>query len=111
MASHKEICISYCVRCIVCKSAKAKVKFHGLLKSKSGKDSIFVVVDNFSRMAHFIPCHKEMFTLHGLPKTIVSDRDSKFLSHFRTLWSKLNIKLLFSSACHPQIDGQTEIID
>ena len=55
---------------------------------------------------------KEIVRLHGLPRTITSDRETRFFSHFwRTLWGHLDTKLQFSSAYLPQTDGQTEVVN
>ena len=95
------------------------------LPLSSGKSVIFVVVDRLSKAAHFVTlAHPysamsvaqafmdNVFKLHGCPKSIVSDRDTVFLS---TFWSELfamqGVELKFTSAYHPQSDGQTEVVN
>jgi IS30 family transposase len=96
----------------------------GLPKSE-GKDVIMVVIDRFSKYAQFMslshpytaPIMAKIFMdnvykLHGLPASIASDRDPMFLSKFwNEMFSIQGVNLLYSSAYHPQIDGQTEIVN
>lgn len=93
--------------------------------TQSHKDFIMVVVNRFSKMAHFIACAKtfvaskivdiyfrKIVCLHGILKIITEDDDLKLFSYFwKTLWGNLRTKLYFSSARHPRIDGQMKDVN
>jgi transposase InsO family protein len=97
----------------------------GLPTTESGYDFIWVIIDRFLKVAHFISVKTtykgakltelyiaRIVCLRGVPKKIVSDRGTQFMSRF---WEKLHeamdTKLNFSSAYHPQTDGQTERVN
>jgi len=95
------------------------------LPKVGGKSVIMTVVDRFSKSAHFIPLGHpytaetvaraffgEVVRLHGIPASIVSDRDPVFTSAFwQALFSATGTKLQMSSAFHPQSDGQSEVVN
>ncbi|KAK5775382.1 hypothetical protein PVK06_043266 [Gossypium arboreum] len=96
----------------------------GLPLSASKKDAVWVVVDRLTKSAHFVPVRtdfsmdklaelyvSQIVRLHGVPISIVSDRDPRFTSRFwKKLQEALGTKLHFSTAFHPQTDGQSERI-
>ncbi|GKB94785.1 hypothetical protein Tco_0980922 [Tanacetum coccineum] len=93
-----------------------------LLKTSNGYDTIWVIVDRLTKSAHFLPIRekdsmdklarlylKEIVVLHGVPISIISDRDSRFTSNFwKSLQKALGTNLDMSTAYHPQTDGQSE---
>ena len=94
-----------------------------LPRTRTGNDGIWTIVDRFSKQAHFIPVRKKIkaehmvklfmvniFKYHGMPTSIVSDRDPRMTSLFwRALFENMQTTLKFSSSFHPQTDGQSEI--
>ncbi|GJZ83779.1 putative reverse transcriptase domain-containing protein [Tanacetum coccineum] len=94
----------------------------GLPRTPSGYDTIWVIVDRLTKSAHFLPMNKtdsmgkltrlylkEIVCRHGVPLSIISDRDSHFTSNFwRSLQEALGTNLDMSTAYHPQTDGQSE---
>lgn len=93
-----------------------------LPRSKAGNDAIVVFVDKLTKMVHYVPTTttvtapqlaslfiREVCRHHGIPDSLLSDRDPRFTAHFwRSLWDQLGSKLVMSTAYHPQTDGQTE---
>jgi transposase InsO family protein len=96
-----------------------------LPKTAKGFDSIWVIIDQLTKTAHFLPVKVKypvvayaklyiahILSLHGVPKTIVSDRGPQFVSKFwEELHKSLGAKLLHCSAYHPQTSGQTERVN
>jgi transposase InsO family protein len=97
----------------------------GLPKTTKGFDSIWVIIDWLTKIAHFLPVKTDhpvavyaqlyiarIFSLYGVPKTIVSDHGPQFVSKFwEELHKSLGTKLIHSSAYHPQTSGQTERVN
>ena len=93
-----------------------------LPKSTENKDGILVVVDKLSKRTHFIAFggdlnakevalifYNEIFKHHGLPRKIISDRDSRFTGTFwKELMKIIRVKLNLSTTYHPETDGQSE---
>nr|GEV73717.1 retrovirus-related Pol polyprotein from transposon 297 family [Tanacetum cinerariifolium] len=93
-----------------------------LPKTSSGQDTNWVIVDRLIKSAHFLPMKetdsmkkltrqylKEVVSIHGVPVSIISDRDIKFTSHFwQSLNKALGTQLDMSTAYHLQTDGQSE---
>lgn len=143
----KDFINTYVSTCDICNRAKVPHhKPHGLLQplpipaqcwtsismdfivelpASNNFNSILVVVDRLTKMAHFIPCTSSIsapetanlflsnvFRLHGMPKDIVSDRGPQFVSQFWKHFFKLmQVNINLSSAYHPQSDGQTERVN
>ena len=90
-----------------------------------GKDCIYVVVDRMRKFSHLFSVtsyfssaqvadifFKEIFRLHGLPKSIVSDRDSRFMGSFcQELFRLVGTQLTPRTSYHPQTDGQTQMVN
>ena len=97
----------------------------GLPRSEQRNDGILTVVDRATKMVHLVPVQQtigaaetarlfweKIGRLHGIPRSIVSDRDPRFVSKFwRELWRVLGSTLRMSSAYHPQTDGQSEAMN
>ena len=144
----KKDALEYARRCLICQKVKAervklpgKLQPHdvpqmkwecismdfvsGLPKTTGGYDSIFVVVDKLTKVAHLIPVKttstavdvaqifvREIVWLHGVPAQIISDRDTKFTSKFwQAMFQLLGTQLNLSTTYHPKTNGQTERVN
>ena len=93
-----------------------------LTRTAQGVDSIWAIVDRLTKSAHFIPIQesistekladiyiREVVDRHGVPVSVITDQDVRFTSRFRKKFhDELDTRLHFSTAFHPQMDGQSE---
>ncbi|MCO5595420.1 hypothetical protein L7F22_049462 [Adiantum nelumboides] len=144
----KKDTLDYVRKCLICQKTKAeRVKIPrklqlldipqmkwecismdfvtGLPKTTGNYDSIFVIVDKLTKVAHLIPVKqtataadiaqvfvKEIVRLHGVPDRIISDRDAKFTSKFwQAMFQSLRTQLNLNTAYHPETDGQTKRVN
>ncbi|GKF64739.1 putative reverse transcriptase domain-containing protein, partial [Tanacetum coccineum] len=113
----------YVSKCLTLLKVKAEhQRPSGLLQTSSGHDTIWVIMDRLTKSAHFILMCKdykmeklarlylnEIVSRHGVPISIISDRDSRFTSRFwqsmqEALWTRLDMSTVY----HPQTDSQSE---
>ena len=97
----------------------------GLPLTQQGHDSIWVIVDRLTKSAYFVLVNtryharryaelyvSQVVRLHGVPRSIISDRGPQFIAHFwENLHQALGTKLITSSAYHPQTSGQTKRVN
>jgi hypothetical protein len=135
----------FCERCVACRRPKIRplmdatlyplhvpprpwhtvgLDYLTNLHGSNGFNSVLIVVDHLTRMAHFLPCTETVTAeettawflhgvcrLHGLPRVLVGDRDPKFVIGFwQTLSRRLGTRLNMSSRRHPETDGLTELV-
>ena len=105
--------------------ADISLDFIKALPKVHDKSALLIVVHRFSKFAHFIPLghpymassvarsfFQEIVCLHGIPESIVSDRDLVFIGHvWRDLFRHAAVKLRMSTAFHPHTDGQSEAMN
>nr|GEX87682.1 putative reverse transcriptase domain-containing protein [Tanacetum cinerariifolium] len=108
---------TYVSKCLTC--AKVKIEYQ---KPSARQDTIWLIVDRLTKSAHFFPMReddtlekltrkylKEVVSKHGVPVSIISDRDGRFTSHFwKSLNKALGTRLDMSTAYHPETDDQSE---
>ncbi|GJZ15165.1 putative reverse transcriptase domain-containing protein, partial [Tanacetum coccineum] len=108
---------TYVSQCLTC--AKVKREYQ---KPSAGQDTIWVIIDRLTKSAHFLPMQeddtleklmrqylKEVVSRHGVPVSIISDRDGRFTSHFwKSLNKALGTRLDMSTTYHPETDGQSK---